>query len=92
MTARLISFAVLAIALYLIPTGATGVQAEAQAEAQAEVQAQQTTEVNGQVVNGTQGAELPDGLSVLMLITGADGRLAGTGQAAPDGQGRFVFP
>ena len=80
MTGRLILPAALAIALYLISIGGVFVQA------------QETTEVQGQVVNGTGGAELPDGLSVLMLITGADGRLAGTGQANSDGQGRFVFP
>ena len=53
---------------------------------------EETTDVRGQVVNGTAGAVLPDNLSVLMLITGADGRLAGTGQATPDTLGRFVFP
>ena len=44
------------------------------------------------MVNGTAGADLPDDLSVLMLITDADGRLAGTGQARPDEEGRFAFP
>ena len=77
MTAKLILAASLAIALYLIPFG---------------VQAQETIEVRGQVVNGTEGADLPGDLSVLMLITDEDGRLAGTGQATPDGQGQFVFP
>ncbi len=53
--------------------------------------AQETTDVRGRVVNGTEGAVIPEDLSVLMLITGADGRLSGTGQATADGQGRFVF-
>nr|MCS5669630.1 hypothetical protein [Dehalococcoidia bacterium] len=55
------------------------------------ISAQQTLDVRGQVVNGTEGAVVPDGLSVLMLITGADGRLSGTGQTSSDAQGRFVF-
>ncbi len=53
--------------------------------------AQESTDVRGQVINGTAGAEIPDDLSVLMLITGADGRLAGTGQTSPDAEGRFIF-
>ncbi len=79
-TGRAILFAVLAIALLLCAIGGSSGQA------------QEATEVRGQVVNGTEGAELPDDLSVLMLITGGDGRLAGTGQARPDAQGRFIFP
>ena len=79
MTVKLTLLAVVAIALYLFPIGGSSLLA------------QETTDVHGQVVNGTEGADLPDDLSVLMLITGADGRLAGTGQAKPDGQGRFVF-
>ncbi|MEC8910307.1 MAG: hypothetical protein VYC44_04875 [Chloroflexota bacterium] len=55
------------------------------------ISAQQTLDVRGQVVNGTEGAVVPDGLNVLMLITGADGRLSGTGQTSSDAQGRFVF-
>jgi len=53
--------------------------------------AQKTTDLRGQVVNGTGGASLPANLSVLMLITASDGRLSGTGQATPDDEGRFVF-
>lgn len=53
--------------------------------------AQETVDVHGQVVNGTEGAELPDDLSVLMLITSGAGMLTGTGQTEPDAQGRFVF-
>ena len=84
MTGRLILLALLPVALYFISIP--------ESLGRASVQAQETTEIQGQVVNGTRGAELPDGLSVLMLITGADGRLAGTGQATPDGRGRFMFP
>jgi hypothetical protein len=53
--------------------------------------AQEATTVRGQVINGTADAEIPEALSVLMLITGADGRLAGTGQANADSDGDFVF-
>ena len=53
--------------------------------------AQQTVDLRGQVVNGTEGAVIPGSLSVLMLITGVDGRLSGTGQAVTDPAGRFIF-
>ena len=79
MTVKLTLLAAVAIALYLFPVG------------ELSLLAQETTDVHGQVVNGTEGADLPDDLSVLMLVSGPDGRLAGTGQAKPDGQGRFVF-
>ena len=79
MTVKLTLIAAVAVALCLFPTGGSSLLA------------QETTDLHGQVVNGTEGADLPDGLSVLMLITGPDGRLAGTGQAKPDAQGRFVF-
>ena len=51
----------------------------------------ETVAIRGRVVNGTAGFAAPDDAAVLMLITGADGALAGTGQtrAAPDGG--FVF-
>ncbi|NQW24340.1 MAG: hypothetical protein HQ475_12960 [SAR202 cluster bacterium] len=79
MTIKLIILAALAVSLFAFPVG------------NGPVQAQQTTDVHGKVVNGTEGAELPGDLSVLMLITGADGRLAGTGQADLDADGQFVF-
>ena len=47
--------------------------------------------IQGRVVNGTPGAELPGDLAVLMLVTGADGALTGTGQTTPDQEGRFEF-
>ena len=52
---------------------------------------QETISIRGKVVNGTVGFSVPDGLVLLMLITGPDGTLTGTGQtvAAPDGS--FVF-
>ncbi|HCL24816.1 MAG TPA: hypothetical protein DHW65_00520 [Dehalococcoidia bacterium] len=53
--------------------------------------AQETTQLRGQIVNGTEGAEPPGELGVLMLITGGDGQLAGTGQTQADAEGRFVF-
>ena len=46
--------------------------------------AQKTVDLRGQVVNGTEGSVIPDSLSVLMLITGLDGRLSGSGQAVTD--------
>lgn len=79
MTVKLTLIAAVAVALCLFPTGGSSLLA------------QETTDLHGQVVNGTEDADLPDGLSVLMLITRPDGRLAGTGQARPDAQGRFVF-
>ena len=53
--------------------------------------AQKTVDLRGQVVNGTEGSVIPDSLSVLMLITGLDGRLSGSGQAVTDTEGRFLF-
>ena len=53
--------------------------------------AQETISIRGRVVNGTEGFSTPSDMVVLMLITGPDGTLAGTGQtvAAPDGS--FAF-
>ena len=53
--------------------------------------AQEAADVRGQVVNGTEGANIPEDLSVLMLITSPDGRLSGTGQTSADAEGRFIF-
>ena len=53
--------------------------------------AQQPLSIRGQVVNGTAGEALPGDLAVLMLVTGPDGQLRGTGQTLPDGEGRFRF-
>ncbi len=50
-----------------------------------------TVDVRGRVVNGTEGFGVPDDLAALMLITGADGALAGTGQAVVAADGGFVF-
>ena len=71
--------AALAVALYLLPVEGTPLLA------------QENTEIFGQVVNGTEGAALPDDLNMLMLITGPDGALSGTGQTTPYPQCRFVF-
>ena len=70
---------VLLLALFLLPMD------------QSPLLAQESTDVRGQVANGTEGAEIPGDLNMLMLITGADGVLSGTGQTTPDAQGRFVF-
>lgn len=53
--------------------------------------AQETVAVRGKVVNGTAGFSVPDGLVVLMLITGPDGTLAGTGQTVAGPDGSFAF-
>jgi len=53
--------------------------------------ADDTISIQGRVVNGTTGAGLPSDLAVLMLVTGADGTLSGTGQTSPDQDGRFEF-
>ena len=47
--------------------------------------------IDGRVVNGTEGADLPGQLLVLMLVTGADGLLSGTGQAVAGADGRFTL-
>ena len=79
MIVKIAILAALAVALYLLPVEGTPLLA------------QENTEIFGQVVNGTEGAALPDDLNMLMLITGPDGVLSGTGQTTPDPQGRFVF-
>lgn len=53
--------------------------------------AQETLTVRGRVVNGTAGADTPGGLPVLLLITGQDGTLAGTGQVQANPDGSFVL-
>ena len=53
--------------------------------------AQETVTVRGRVINGTAGAETPGGLPVLLLITGQDGTLAGTGQAQANADGSFAL-
>ena len=53
--------------------------------------AQETLTIRGRVVNGTAGADTPGGLPVLLLITGQDGTLAGTGQVQANPEGNFVL-
>ena len=53
--------------------------------------AQETLSIGGRVVNGTAGADNPDNLVVLMLITGPDGTLSGTGQTQAGPDGSFVI-
>ena len=53
--------------------------------------AQETVSIRGRVVNGTAGAATPGNLPVLLLITGQDGTLAGTGQAQANDDGSFVL-
>ena len=52
---------------------------------------QETLSIQGRVVNGTAGFSVPEDLVVLMLITGPDGTLKGTGQAVAAPDGSFVF-
>ena len=52
---------------------------------------QELLSVQGKVVNGTSGFTVPGDLTVLMLITGPDGTLAGTGQTLAEPDGSFVF-
>lgn len=54
-------------------------------------QAQESRSISGVVRNGTAGAALPGDLAALLLITDAEGRLQGTGQAAIGADGRFTF-
>lgn len=76
LTATLLFIGVIgALALWLPPT----------------LTAQETLTVRGRMVNGTAGAETPGGLPVLMLITGQDGTLAGTGQAQANPDGSFYL-
>ena len=54
-------------------------------------QSQEAVTVRGKLVNGTEGHSIPEGLAVLMLVTGPDGTLAGTGQTLAGPDGRFSF-
>ncbi len=56
-----------------------------------EAHAQDSLSIKGRVVNGTAGAAAPGGLVVLMLITGPDGTLGGTGQTEADPDGAFAL-
>ena len=53
--------------------------------------AQETISVSGRVVNGTAEAGVPAGLAVLMLVTGPDGTLTGTGQTVMEPDGTFLI-
>ena len=53
--------------------------------------AQENIAIRGKVVNGTSGGGVPGDMVVLMLVTGPDGTLSGTGQALAGSDGRFVF-
>ena len=53
--------------------------------------AQETLSIQGRVENGTAGFSVPEDLVVLMLVTGPDGTLVGTGQTVAAADGAFVF-
>ena len=53
--------------------------------------AQEALTVHGRVVNGTAGADTPGDLPVLMLITGQDGAISGTGQTQANPDGGFTL-
>ena len=54
-------------------------------------QSYETLTIEGKVVNGTAGAELPGQLGVLLLVNESDGALKATGQAVVDADGRFTL-
>lgn len=58
---------------------------------QAQAQAQNTFTITGKVINGTAGAAPPEGIPVLLLVTGADTRLLASGQTSTSTGGRFEF-
>ena len=74
---------ILVISLILIITVQTAVLAAPPA--------QETISIRGKVVNGTAGFSAPADMVVLMLITGPDGTLTGTGQVVTAPDGGFVF-
>ena len=53
--------------------------------------AQETLSIQGRVENGTAGFSVPKDLVVLMLVTGPDGTLVGTGQTVAAADGAFIF-
>ena len=53
--------------------------------------AQGVVSIKGRVVNGTNGAEAPGALPVLLLATDQDGRVAATAQGLTDDTGGFEF-
>ena len=55
------------------------------------VPAQESIAIHGKVVNGTSQAEVPTDLAVLMLVTGSDGTLRGTGQTVMEPDGTFLL-
>ena len=55
------------------------------------VSAQDAAVIRGKVVNGTPGFSVPEEVVVLMLITGPDGTLTGTGQTLTEADGNFAF-
>ena len=79
--ARLIAIA--AIALLTIPLALAGGHSQAQA--------QQNLAITGKVINGTAGASPPEGIPVLLLVSGADSRLIATDQTSTSTGGRFEF-
>lgn len=56
-----------------------------------QAQAQETFTITGRVINGTEGASAPQGIPVLLLVTGSDSRLIATGQTSTSSDGRFEF-
>ena len=53
--------------------------------------AQETLTIRGRVANGTAGAEIQGDLAVLMLVSGPDGTLSGTGSTVAEPDGSFLF-
>ncbi len=78
----------IAIAAILLLTPLLSLAGE---HSQAQAQAQDSFTITGKVINGTEGATPPEGIPVLLLITGADSRLIATDQASTSTSGRFEF-
>ena len=60
MKVKLFLLMAVAVALFLFPLEGGSLRA------------QESTDVHGRVVNGTEGEEIPEDLSVLMLVTAAN--------------------
>lgn len=80
LAARLFAFALL-----------TALLTFAAVHSQNQAQAQENFTITGKVINGTEGASSPVGITVLLLVTGADTRLIATDHTSTLVDGRFEF-
>ncbi len=56
-----------------------------------QAQTQETLTITGRVINGTEGATPPEGVAVLLLVSGADSGLIATDQNPTTPDGHFEF-